>query len=87
VDFVPADAVPGVNQYCEPYTVPTCQFNSAAFVVPAAGVFGSVGRNTLRGPSFVQSDLSIGKNTYFSETLSLNLRVEIFNFLNFANYA
>ncbi len=81
------DAVPGVNQYCQPYTVPTCQFNAAAFVVPAPGVFGSVGRNTLRGPSFVQSDLSIGKNTYFGETMSLNLRVEIFNFLNFANYA
>ena len=28
------NAIPGVNQYCEPYTVPTCQFNSAALLDP-----------------------------------------------------
>jgi hypothetical protein len=81
------DAIPGVNQYCEPYVVPTCQFNAAAFSIPAAGVFGSVGRNTLRGPRFVQSDVSLFKNTRFSETTSLQLRLEIFNIFNFANYA
>jgi len=82
------DAVPGVNPYCEPYVVPTCQFNSAAFVIPTTpGAFGSVGRNTLRGPRFVQSDVSLFKNTRLSESASLQLRLEIFNVFNFANYA
>ena len=81
------NAVPGVDPYCQPYRVPTCQFNRAAYTIPGAGVFGNVGRNTLRGPSFVQSDVSIFKNTRLSERTSLQLRMEIFNIFNFANYA
>ena len=82
------NAVAGVDPYCSPYDVPNCQFNPAAFNANLpAGTFGNVGRNTLRGPSFVQSDVSFFKNTRLSENTSLQLRMEIFNIFNFANYA
>jgi carboxypeptidase family protein/TonB-dependent receptor-like protein len=82
-----ANVVPGVNQYCEPYSVPDCQFNPAAFVAPPTGQFGNTGRNVLRGPSFTQIDASLFKNTKLSERTSIQLRLEVFNLFNFANYA
>jgi Carboxypeptidase regulatory-like domain/TonB dependent receptor/TonB-dependent Receptor Plug Domain len=81
------DVVPGVDQYCANYSVPNCQFNAAAFSNPGPGVFGNAGRNILRGPKFAQIDASIFKNTKLSETSSLQLRLEIFNLFNRANYA
>lgn len=81
------DIVEGVDPYCSNYSVPDCQFNAAAFSDPGPGVFGNAGRNILRGPHFAQVDASFFKNTRFSETMSLQLRLEIFNMFNFANYA
>lgn len=81
------NVVPGVDPYCANYSVPNCQFNPAAFSIPAAGVFGNAGRNLLRGPRFTQVDASLFKNTKLSETASLQLRLEVFNLFNFANYA
>jgi hypothetical protein len=87
------NVVAGVDPYnpttngCSGYSVPKCQFNPAAFSLPAPGQFGSAGRNLLRGPNFAQVDLSIGKNTRLSERTSLQLRVEIFNLLNRTNFA
>lgn len=81
------NVVAGVNPYCSNYSVPNCQFNAAAFSTPAAGVYGNAGRNLLRGPRFVQSDISFFKNTRFSERSSLQLRLDVFNIFNFANYA
>jgi hypothetical protein len=79
--------VPGADVRCPNYSVPTCQFNAAAFTVPPAGVFGNAGRNILRGPGFGQVDLSFGKNTRITESTSLQLRMEIFNIFNRANFA
>lgn len=79
--------VPGVDTRCPNYSLPNCQFNIDAFEDPGAGVFGNAGRNILRGPGFAQVDLSFGKNTRFSENLSLQLRMEIFNLFNRANFA
>ena len=79
--------VPGVDVRCPNYSLPGCQFNTAAFTVPPAGVFGNAGRNILRGPNFAQVDLSFGKNTRITERTSLQLRVEIFNVFNFTNFA
>ncbi len=78
---------PGVSTRCQSYSLPNCQFNSAAFFDPGAGVYGNAGRNILRGPNFSQVDLSIGKNTKISETKALQFRVEIFNLLNRVNFA
>lgn len=81
------DVVQGVDPYCSNYSVPDCQFNAAAFSIPANGVFGNAGRNLLRGPNFAQVDTSLFKNTKLSETTFLQLRLEVFNLFNFANYA
>jgi hypothetical protein len=78
---------PGVSTRCANYNVPDCQFNAAAFYDPGAGVFGNAGRNLLRGPGFAQVDFSIFKNTRFNENMNLQLRVEIFNLFNKANFA
>lgn len=81
------NVVAGVDPYCSNYSVPTCQFNAAAFQVVPAGTFGNAGRNILRGPKFSQLDASIFKNTRLTERTSLQLRLEVFNLFNFANYA
>lgn len=79
--------LPGVPTRCPSFNMPNCQFNVAAFSDPGAGVFGSAGRNILRGPSFAQVDFSIFKNTRLSENASLQLRMDIFNLFNKANFA
>ena len=87
------NVVPGVDLQepttngCTGYSVPRCQFNAAAFTVPAANTFGNAGRNILRGPGFAQVDFSVFKNTRITETTALQLRVEIFNLFNRANFA
>jgi len=81
------DVVPGVDTRCPNFSVPTCQFNAAAFSNPGDGVFGNAGRNLLRGPGFAQVDFSIFKNTRLTETTALQFRAEIFNLFNKANFA
>jgi Carboxypeptidase regulatory-like domain/TonB dependent receptor len=85
------DVVSGVNPYCANYSVPNCQFNSAAFSVRRDSnnniIAGNAGRNLLRGPKFSQVDASLFKNTKLSEKTSLQLRLEVFNLFNFHNYA
>jgi hypothetical protein len=79
--------IPGVDTRCPNYNLPNCQFNAAAFYDPGPGVFGNAGRNLLRGPGFAQVDFSVFKNTRFNENMNLQLRVEIFNLFNKANFA
>jgi hypothetical protein len=52
---------------------------------PAGGTFGSVRRNSLRGPGFFQSDLSIAKAIPLKERVSLQFRADIFNLFNTVN--
>lgn len=80
------DAVPGVSPYPTNYSVPNNQFNPDAFALPA-GQFGTLGRNTLRGPGFGQVDFSVFKNTRINEKQSLQLRMEVFNIFNRTNFA
>ena len=62
-------------------------FNPAAFAAPAQGTFGTVGRNTLRGPGFAAVDFAVLKNTPITERVSTQLRVEMFNLFNRTNLA
>jgi hypothetical protein len=52
---------------------------------PAAVTFGSAGRNSLRGPGFFQSDLSVTKSIPLEESVSLQFRADIFNLFNKVN--
>jgi len=49
--------------------------------------FGSVGRNTLRGPGFFETDLSIFRTFRITESANLQFRAEALNATNHANFA
>jgi hypothetical protein len=61
--------------------------NPAAFTIPAAGTFGDLPRNALRGPSFWQADLIFNKRIPLTERVKLEFRTEVFNVFNKANFA
>ncbi|MGI9072599.1 MAG: carboxypeptidase regulatory-like domain-containing protein [Bryobacteraceae bacterium] len=61
-------------------------FNTAAFTQPAAGVFGTSGRNILRAPGINNWDLSLFKNFPITERVNLQLRLESFNTFNHAQW-
>jgi hypothetical protein len=68
--------------------------NRAAFVsVPDNPVSrvpqrpGNLGRNALYGPGWSQLDATLAKSLEFSETLRLQLRVEMFNAFNQTNFS
>src|SRR5262249_6932417 len=63
-------------------------FNGLAFREPAAGTFGNIKRNSLRGPSTWGWDLSLIKNIQLNgKDQRLQLRIEAFNVLNHPNLA
>ncbi len=66
---------------------PNLYFNPSAFVTPANGTYGNVGRDTLIGPGIVTLDLSALKNTNLTERVKLQFRAEFFNSLNHANFS
>ncbi len=66
---------------------PNLYFNPAAFVTPANGTYGNVGRDTLIGPGIVTLDLSALKNTNITERVKVQFRAEFFNSLNHANFS
>jgi hypothetical protein len=51
-----------------------------------SGTYGNVGRNTLPGPSIVETDISAAKKFVLSERLGLQFRGEIFNLFNHTNF-
>jgi hypothetical protein len=52
---------------------------------PAAGTLGNAGRNTLRGPSFVQCDVSLAKRFQITESLGIQFRWDVYNVFNKVN--
>lgn len=56
------------------------------FAAPDPGSFGNFPLNSLYGPSFTQTDLSLVKRTYFSETGNVEFRATAFNAFNQANF-
>jgi len=56
-------------------------FNPAAFAPQAAGTFGNVHRNSLRGPGAFNMDLSLSW-VFQMEKVGLMFRVDAFNALN-----
>jgi len=66
---------------------PGSWFNGCAFVQPAAGQFGDLGRNTMTGPGLTNLDFSMYKNIILrKETRRLQLRGEVFNLFNHPNF-
>jgi hypothetical protein len=82
------DPVPGVALLPPGFKQgPQAWYNPAAFTVPAPFTYGTLGRNTLRGPKFENLDLALFKNFRFTESKSLQFRSEFFNILNNVNFA
>ena len=61
-------------------------FDPTAFV-NSEDHWGNVGRNTLRGPSQRQFDISFSKSTRLREAMSLEFRWEMFNATNTPSFA
>ncbi len=62
-------------------------FNMLAFTVPAAGLYGNAGRNTIPGPGSFTANLSFGRSFPMGERRRLELRLESTNTLNTVNIA
>ncbi|MGH9763250.1 MAG: hypothetical protein ACREAC_20675, partial [Blastocatellia bacterium] len=69
-------ANPTINQWFDP----------TAFTVPAPNTFGDSGRNILRGPHYVDFDMSLGKGFRIREGMGLEIRADAFNALNHPNF-
>ncbi len=54
---------------------------------PSLRTYGTAPRNFLRGPGVVNLDLSVAKTTAIAERLSLEIRADIFNVLNHAEFS
>jgi hypothetical protein len=61
-------------------------FDASAFAMPTAFTFGNAGRNILRGPKSVNTDLSLMKNFVLRGDTRLQVRVEMYNVFNNVNY-
>jgi len=59
-------------------------FDTSAFTSVAR--LGSLGRNVIVGPAFHNTDFSVIKFTNFGESLRLQLRAEVFDLFNHANF-
>jgi hypothetical protein len=59
----------------------------ASFSAPTIGTIGNSRRNMLTGPGLSQWDMSLIKNTKVTEKLSFELRWEVYNVLNRANFS
>jgi len=78
---------PGVNPGSLILGDPDHYFDTSAFVLPTQGTFGDAGRNSLIGPTYAMTNVSLVKNTKVGAGGQLQLRLEIFNLLDRANFA
>ena len=61
--------------------------NPSVFEQPQpANTFGNLARNEFIGPSFLNSDLSLAKNTKLTERINLQIRADAFDLFNHPNY-
>jgi len=65
---------------------PNQWFNPNAFLLPAAGTYGNLGRGTYLGPGLANVDFSLFKTLPLRERLNLQFRAEAFNVLNHTNF-
>ena len=70
-----------------PCTLDPTGDGSAGSCIPGTQHFGSLGRNSLKGPGYSNFDFSIFKTTPISERVKVQLRAEIFNVFNHPNFS
>lgn len=62
-------------------------FDSGAFAIPGPNRFGNAGAGTVRGPGFVNYDMSLFRRIPLRERASLEFRAEAFNLSNTPRFA
>jgi hypothetical protein len=62
-------------------------FDPTAFVLQQQGTLGNTPRDFLRGPAFADVDLSLVKNQKLTGGTKVQVKLEVFNLLNRANFA
>jgi hypothetical protein len=82
-DLVGNPVIPGDRSKSEELEM---WFNTAAFADPGLYRFGNAGRINGYGPGLISMDLSVLKDFRFGERHRLQLRCEMMNFLNHANF-
>jgi len=95
-DLVPGvsieDVTSGVSRGCgdipagTPVGTPDLWFDPCAFTIPDAGTLGNVSRGALRLPGYASVDVSLVKRIPLGVASRLELRGEVFNLLNRANF-
>ena len=60
--------------------------NRAAFAQPAAGTFGNVQINSVKGPARWTIDMALSRSINFTKSQIIELRLESFNLLNHFNW-
>lgn len=79
---------PGAVAQLAPTGVGGCFMQgSSVLIPPAAGTYGTAGRNIFRDSGFRNWDLSVTKNWKFRDRLSAQFRTEFFNVFNHPNFS
>ncbi len=60
--------------------------NPQVFFDQGAAGFGSLGRNVVQGPGFQDLDFTLVKNTRITERVRFEIRADVFDLLNHANF-
>ena len=66
---------------------PDGRANPAFLTNPGAGQFGNLSLTPVEGPGYWSVDAALIKRTKFTESISLELRVEAFNVFNHTNFS
>ena len=86
-DFRP-DLIPSAPLYVMDPSLPgKRRINVGALAVPVAPRQGNLGRNSLRGSPFFQTDLALRRTFRLSQRVHFQASVEAFNLLNHPNFA
>ncbi|HUC53991.1 MAG TPA: TonB-dependent receptor [Candidatus Cybelea sp.] len=71
---------------CTFNSTPTAPGGSTYLVVPGSCHPGSLGRDAIIGPNFLNTDFSLTKNTKITERFNLQFRTEFFDLFNHPNF-
>ena len=66
---------------------PNRWYDPCGFVLPAAGTFGNLGRNTMDGPPYNAVNFTLVKTTALTESKKLEFRAEVFNLFNHPSFS
>jgi hypothetical protein len=61
-------------------------FSAGQFTVPTAGTNGNEKYGQFRNPAFIETDLTVYKNTHLTEKLTFQIRFEFYNLFNHPNF-